>query len=120
MVPVLVVKDVVVCGDLAETLATADLVVPEVGVVGEGADDLVSPVLADAAVVPEWWVAVAAVALFVVLAFMMDDGRFFFFFIYIYRARKKLGLVGYELSRLCETFHPDLFILSRGGDGRVR
>ena len=56
-----------VCGNLAETLATADLVVPEVGVVGEGADDLVSPVLVDAvAVVPEWWVSVAfaAAALF--------------------------------------------------------
>ena len=64
-------KDVfVVCGDLAETLATADLVVPEVGVVGEEADDLVSPVLVDAAVVvPEWWVSVVF-ALFVVLAFM--------------------------------------------------
>ena len=64
---VLVLKDVfVVCGDLAETLATADLVVPEVGVVGEGADDLVSPAVA---VVPEWWVSVAcaAAALFVVL-----------------------------------------------------
>ena len=62
---VLVSKDVVVCGDLAETLATVDL--PEVGVVEEEADD--SPVLADAvaAVVPEWWVSVAF-ALFVVLA----------------------------------------------------
>ena len=59
-------KDVfVVCGDLAETLATADLVVPEVRVVGEEADDLVSP-----AAVPEcWWVSVAF-ALFVVHAFM--------------------------------------------------
>jgi len=66
-------KDVFVCGDLAETWATVDLVVPEVGVVGEGADDLVSPVLVDAAVVPKWWVSVAF-ALFVVLAFMMDDG----------------------------------------------
>ena len=66
---VLVLKDV--CGNLAETLATADLVVPEVGVVGEGADDLVSPVLADAAVVPEWCVSVVFV-LFVVLAFMME------------------------------------------------
>ena len=60
-----------VCGNLAETLATADLVVLEVGVVGEEADDLVSPVLVDAvAVVPEWWVFVAlfaAAALFVVL-----------------------------------------------------
>ena len=46
----LVLKDV--CGNLAETLATADLVVLEVGVVGEEADDLVSPVLA-VAVVPE-------------------------------------------------------------------
>ena len=64
-------KDVVVCGDLAETWATVDLVVPEVGVVGEGADDLVSPVLVDAAVVPKWWVSVAF-ALFVVLAFMME------------------------------------------------
>ena len=45
-------KDVVVCGDLAETWATAvDLVVPEVRVVGEEADDLLSPVFA---VVPEW------------------------------------------------------------------
>ena len=44
---------------------------PEVGVVGEGADDLVSPVLADAAVVPEWCVSVVFV-LFVVLAFMME------------------------------------------------
>ena len=64
-----------VCGNLAETLATADLVVPEVGVVGEGADDLVSPVLVDAvAVVPEWWVSVAfaAAALFE-LAFMIED-----------------------------------------------
>ena len=64
-----------VCGNLAETLATADLVVLEVGVVGEEADDLVSPVLVDAvAVVPEWWVFVAlfaAAALFVVLAFMI-------------------------------------------------
>ena len=64
-----------VCGKLAETLATADLVVLEVGVVGEEADDLVSPVLVDAvAVVPEWWVFVAlfaAAALFVVLAFMI-------------------------------------------------
>ena len=51
-----VLKDV--CGNLAETLATADLVVLEVGVVGEEADDLVSPVLA-VAVVPEWWVSVA-------------------------------------------------------------
>ena len=41
-----------VCGNLAETFATADLVVLEVGVVGEEADDLVSPVLA-VAVVPE-------------------------------------------------------------------
>ena len=64
-------KDVVVCGDLAETWATVDLVVPEVGVVGEGADDLVSPVLVDAAVVPKWWVSVVF-ALFVVLAFMME------------------------------------------------
>ena len=58
-----------VCGNLAETLATADLVVLEVGVVGEEADDLVSPVLA-VAVVPEWWVFVAfaaAVLLFVVV-----------------------------------------------------
>ena len=66
-----------VCGNLAETLATADLVVLEVGVVGEEADDLVSPVLVDAvAVVPEWWVFVAlfaAAALFVVLAFMILD-----------------------------------------------
>ena len=68
----LVLKDV--CGNLAETLATADLVVLEVGVVGEEADDLVSPVLA-VAVVPEWWVfvAFAAAALFVVVlaSFMM-------------------------------------------------
>ena len=69
-------KDVV-CGNLAETLATAaDLVVLEVGVVGEEADDLVSPVLVDAVVVvPEWWVFVAlfaaAALLFVVLAFMI-------------------------------------------------
>ena len=66
-----------VCGNLAETLATADLVVLEVGVVGEEADDLVSPVLVDAVVVvPEWWVFVAlfaAAALFVVLAFMILD-----------------------------------------------
>jgi len=74
---VLVLKDV--CGNLAETLATADLVVPEVGVVGEGADDLVSPVLVDAvAVVPEWWVSVAfaAAALFE-LAFMFFFLLFF-------------------------------------------
>ena len=74
---VLVSKDVFVCGELAETLATVDLVVPEVGVVGEEADDLVSPVLVDAvAVVPEWWVFVAfaaAALLFVVVlaSFMM-------------------------------------------------
>ena len=69
---VLVSKDVFVCGELAETLATVDLVVPEVGVIGEEADDLVSPVLADAvAVVPEWCVSVVFV-LFVVLAFMME------------------------------------------------
>ena len=63
-------KEVLVCGDLAETWATVDLVVPEVGVVGEEADDLVSPVLVDAAVVvPEWWVSVAfAVA---ALSFML-------------------------------------------------
>ena len=61
-------KDVfIVCGDLAETLATADLVVPEVGVVGKGADDLVSP---DAvAVVSECVsVAFAAAALFIGLS----------------------------------------------------
>ena len=47
---------------------------PEVGIVGEGADDLVSPVLADViAVGLEWWVFVAfAAALFVVLEFMID------------------------------------------------
>ena len=46
--------------------------VPEVGIVGEGADD--SPVLADViAVELEWWVFVAfAAALFVVLGFMID------------------------------------------------
>ena len=46
--------------------------VPEVGIVGEGADD--SPVLADViAVELEWWVFVAfAAALFVVLEFMID------------------------------------------------
>ena len=57
-----------VCGNLAETFETADLVVLEVGVVGEETDDLVSPVLA-VAVVPEWWVIVAfaAAALFVVV-----------------------------------------------------
>ena len=61
-----------VCGNLAETLATADLVVLEVGVVGEEADDLVSPVLVDAvAVVPEWWVFSVACALFVFFAFIM-------------------------------------------------
>ena len=61
-------KEVLVCGELAETLATVDLVVPEVRVVGEGADDLVSPVFAGAAVVPEWWVFVAGAvaALFMV------------------------------------------------------
>ena len=90
MVPVLVVKDVVVCGDLAETLATVDLVEPEVRVVGEGADDLVSPVFVDAAVVPEWVsVAVAAVALFVVLAFMNE--RFFLFWSFFL-----LEKLGYE------------------------
>ena len=83
----LVLKDV--CGNLAETLATADLVVLEVGVVGEEADDLVSPVLA-VAVVPEWWVFVAfaaAVLLFVVVlaSFMMnddDDDHFFCLFFF--------------------------------------
>ena len=68
-----------VCGNLAETLATADLVVLEVGVVGEEADDLVSPVLA-VAVVPEWWVfvafAAAALLFVVVLASFMDDHLF--------------------------------------------
>ena len=59
-----------VCGNLAETLATADLVVLEVGVVGEEADDLVSP-----AAVPEWRVSVAF-ALFVVRAFMMELIKF--------------------------------------------
>ena len=72
-----------VCGNLAETFATADLVVLEVGVVGEEADDLVSPVLA-VAVVPEWWVfvAFAAAALFVVVlaSFMMMITFFVFFF----------------------------------------
>ena len=63
-------KDVVVCGDLAESWATVvDLVVPEVRVVGEEAYDLVSP-----AAVPEcWWVSVAF-DLLVVLAFMVVDG----------------------------------------------
>ena len=69
---VLVLKDVLVldCGDLTETLATADLVVAEVGVVGKGVDDLVSPVLVDAvAVVSEWVsVAFAAAALFIGLS----------------------------------------------------
>ena len=82
----LVLKDV--CGNLAETLATADLVVLEVGVVGEEADDLVSPV----AVVPEWWVFVAfaaAALLFVVVlaSFMMMMITFFFwsfFFIIVW------------------------------------
>ena len=76
----LVLKDV--CGNLAETLATADLVVLEVGVVGEEADDLVSPVAI--AVVPEWWVIVAfaaAALLFVVVlaSFMMITFCLFFF-----------------------------------------
>ena len=78
-----------VCGNLAETLATADLVVLEVGVVGEEADDLVSPVLV-VAVVPEWWVIVAfaaAALLFVVvprvvLASFMDDHLFLWFWGY--------------------------------------
>ena len=64
-----------VCGNLAETLATADLVVLEVGVVGEEADDLVSP-----AAVPEcWWVSVAF-AFLVVRAFMMELIKCFFLF----------------------------------------
>ena len=71
-----------VCGNLAETFATADLVVLlvvlEVGVVGEEADDLVSPV----AVVPEWWVfvAFAAVVLATVLAAFMITFFCSFFF----------------------------------------
>ena len=83
----LVLKDV--CGNLAETLATADLVVLEVGVVGEEADDLVSPVAI--AVVPEWWVivafAAAALLFVVVLASFMMMITFFVFFFFNVRPR---------------------------------
>ena len=105
MVPVLVVKDVVVCGDLAETLATVDLVEPEVRVVGEGADDLVSPVFVDAAVVPEWVsVAVAAVALFVVLAFMMDERFFLFWSFFLAWAVKAEYLLFKSKQKSCKLF----------------
>ena len=87
-----------VCGNLAETLATADLVVLEVGVVGEEADDLVSPVLVDAVAVVSEWVSVAFAA--AALLFNGPRGGYFPTFAVWSRMKK----FGFQIFIFCPKF----------------